>query len=203
MTEVTRAQLEALIQPGDGVAVEYVHPDLAQAGIELWSHGRAAHFLCLLGGLDVVEADVSGITRSNLDNYLRGNAVLKFYRCRPDLKTTERAAVRQRWLDQVTNSYGWGSVFRGGSATGIRRFVYPIFPSLARGLLRIVARVVGHQAPDCSALWVDAIKIVRPKVFANHDSEEVTPETIVRSHDPRDLQLIRTLDRPILRKEDR
>lgn len=202
MVRVTRLELEALILPGHGIAVEYIHPDIAQAGIQWWGRGKAAHFLCALGGLGIVEADVQGVTHSNLDNYLRGNTVLKVYRVRPNLTPDEQRLVCARWMDEVNQSYGWGSVLRGGVTTGIRRIVHPWSPMVARLLLRVAARLMGHQPPDCSALWVDAVKHVRPGLFVGFDPEDVTPEIVVR-HRGKDLELVATLDRAVLAPEDR
>jgi hypothetical protein len=202
VTEVTRRQLVALIQAADGVAVESLRPDAAQAGIQWGVRGRANHFLCLLGALDVVEADITGIAGTLLSNYLRGDCVLKFYRVRPYLTEEDRAKVRTYWLDQVGKSYGWGSVFRAAQTTFVRRYVVPVAPQVGRLLLRDLSNVLGHQEPDCSALWVNGIRQVRPKFFKGWDSSDVTPETVVR-HDAKEIECIRTLDRPILRKEDR
>ncbi len=204
MTELTRAQVKAMLEPGDGIAVENLKPTDAQAGIQFVSRGRANHFLCALGGegLDLVEADVTGVTHTSLDNYLRGNCVLKIYRVRPAFSVAEKQGIRQDWLDAVGQNYGFGAVRYGGEATLVRRYVVPHWPHLGGLLLRDISRAAEHALPDCSALWVGRVQKYRPRVFPKEAAALITPERIVR-HESKAIELTRTLDRPIMRKEDR
>ena len=73
----------------------------------------------------------------------------------------------------------------------------PRFPRLARFLLRVISRVMGHQAPDCSALWVMGIRKARPAFLRSYeDAEDVTPEIILR--DATKLMHVIHWDRPVL-----
>lgn len=102
---VTREYVENLVQPGDVISVEYLRTDLVATGISLAEEGRATHALCCLGGLDVVEAAITGVQEVNLRNYLRGNCVLTIRRGDPAPTPQEARKVTKFWLERVNDPY--------------------------------------------------------------------------------------------------
>ena len=198
--KLTRAQIEAVLRAGDGIAVEYIHGGIVAAGIQFFEEGRASHFLCSAGRLDTIEEDIGGCMATRLDTYLKGKCSLTVVRIDPPLSPEEVGEVLRFWNDEVSNSYGFGSVLRGGFAEVIRHWVLPVAPPLARFMLRVFARIVGHQPPDCSALWVMGHRKMRPGIFRGWDSEEVTPAEAIRPR-PNVKHVVRW-DRPILVTED-
>ena len=197
MNKLTLAQVKATIHPCDGAAVIPAHGGVAQRGIQWWT-GKACHFLCLKGGLAVTEEDIGGCMATDLDSYMKGTCSLTILRVMPPLSAHEERLVLDFWESEVATPYGTGSVVRAFFATPIRRRVVPRFPRLGRFLLRVLARVMGHQAPDCSALWVMGIRKARPGLLKGYDAEDVTPEIILR--DASKLMHVIHWDRPVLVK---
>lgn len=105
MENVTRADIDVLCRPGDVIAVEYLRKDAVADAISFGEGDPATHALCCLGGLDIVEACITGVTESSLRNYLRGNCRLTV-RCadpRPDAAQARKAT--DFWLARVNDPY--------------------------------------------------------------------------------------------------
>lgn len=195
MNKITRAQVHATVHPCDGAAVVYNHGGVVAAGIQFWT-GKASHFLCLKGGTRVTEEDIGGCMATDLDTYMKGTCSLTILRVMPPLSIHEERLVLDFWESEVATPYGIGSVVRAFLATPVRRYVLPRFPGFGRFALRVLSRVMGHQAPDCSALWVMGIRKARPAFLRGYDAEEVTPEVILR--DAAKLMHVIHWDRPVL-----
>ena len=180
MTPLAQAHFERVILCGDTILVHDVHEDAVGLVIEKFTHGTARHQICALGGLDIVEALTTGVARNNLQNYLTGKYVLTVKRLRKTLEPHEAAQARAHWLRAVGQAYGWGSCAQAAVTTIDRRYVRPWAPGPARAILWASRAFLGGSLPDCSALWVQGIRIPRPHVLGAYLPQEVTPEVTER-----------------------
>ena len=181
MIHLTRRQIQETVRLGDVVCVTYRQTN-GVAKILRWAEaGRASHAIECLGGLDTVEETIGGGMRTNLYTYLRGQCDLEVKRVPgPAITYDEGIRLESYWLSLVGKGYGWDSIRRAAVTVPIRRFIRPHFPRLARWLTGIARFLHAGKMPDCSAAWVDGIRIVRPDVLRGYAPEEVTPETILR-----------------------
>lgn len=107
---ITRSEVESLFCPGDVVAVEYLNSGEIQAAIVMAEDGKASHALCCLGGLDIVEASVTGVQASSLRNYLKGNCRLTV-RTTLTIPTPEQAQkATSFWKARINDKYDFGMI---------------------------------------------------------------------------------------------
>lgn len=172
---VTRADVERTIRCGDGIAVTYREAN-GTAKLLRWAEGgRATHFIECFGGLDTFEETIGGGMHTNLDTYLRGNCDLRILRAPVALTASEQCRVRSYWMSLVAEGYGWDSIKRSALTVPIRRFVKPHYPRLARVMRGAARALLPGAMPDCSAAWVDGMRLVRRKVMLGCLAEEVDP----------------------------
>lgn len=178
---LTKSQVRDKVRMGDTIIVHYNHGGVVAAGIQWYTKGDASHELCCLGGFDIIEADIGGVMHTNLDTYLRGTCRLTLRRPRPGLLNHERAAMREYWVSQVAKPYGFGAIAQSLIAVPVRGYLLPRFPRLARAVLTALAFVFRNARPDCSALYAEGWRRARKGVLPGYDSEEVTPELLLRT----------------------
>lgn len=198
MTKITRAQVEKLFQPGDLVVVHYLKENLVSAGIQFASRGTASHILCCLGGMEIVEALIGGVSHSYLDNYLKGNCRLTIKRMRPPLDHREVAGVCLYWRSCVSNPYDVGMIAHVAAEFPVRWIVMPICPPLGRFLLRALGRLswASHTLSTCAELGARGIRVARKKFLKTYDPEDITPEVLLR--DVASLETIAVLEGAVL-----
>lgn len=108
---VSRADIDVLCRPGDVIAVEYLKRDATSELIGFGEGDPATHALCCLGGLDIVEASITGVIESSLHNYLRGNCRLTIRCARPAPNAEQAKRATDFWLARVNDPYDWGMIF--------------------------------------------------------------------------------------------
>ena len=175
--KITRAEVEATIKCGDGIAVTYLDGGFVAKLLRWAEGGQASHFIECFGGLDTFEETIGGGMHTNLDTYLRGNCILTIRRAPRDLTPEEQARVRSYWMSLVGKGYGWDSIKRSAVTVPIRRFIRPHCPKLARALIALARWALPGKMPDCSAAWVDGIRLTQP-VLRGYDASEVDPENL-------------------------
>ena len=180
---ITRSDIEKTVKCGDGIAVEYLDGNVVGRVLRWAEGGKASHFIECLGGLDTVEETIGGGMATRLDTYLKGNCNLTIKRVRGALDLREEDVVRRCWNTLVGKGYGWDSIKRTMVTMPIRRFIKPRAPRLARWLTAAARWALPGQMPDCSAAWVDGIRLVRPHVLTGYDACEVDPELLRRDKD--------------------
>lgn len=142
--QITFSEIQALILPGDVIAVEYLRTDLVATGISLAEGGKATHALCCLGALGIVEADLSGVSETSLRNYLRGNCKLTVRSAKPAPFTDEAKKATEFWLARVNDPYDTKMI-------------------LGEGILLVADRLVGLFSEKASAWMLRKV----PNVFAS------------------------------------
>lgn len=177
---LTRSEVEATIQCGDVVCVIYRSADGVAKLLRFFEHGRASHSIECLGGLDIVEELIGGGSRGNLYTYMRGTCDLSIKRVVGGLTAVEQKRVKSYWLTLVARGYGWDSIKRAAVTVPIRRFIRPRWPRLARTLVRLADTLLPGAMPDCSAAWVEGLRLVRQNLLSGYATQDVTPETILR-----------------------
>lgn len=192
---LTRALVEKTVQCGDVVCVVYRHANALAKAMRWFERGRSTHSIECLGGLDTVEETIGGGMRTNLYTYLRGNCDLTIKRAARPLDADEQAVVRSYWLSLVGKGYGWDSIKRALVTVPLRRFVRPRYPRLARALVGLARLLLPGDMPDCSAAWVEGLRLVRPHLLAGYAPGEVDPEVLLRD---RTLTTVARWDAPIL-----
>lgn len=175
---LTRADVENIIECGDVVCVVYREANGVSRLLRFWEGGRSSHSIECLGGMDTVEETIGGGMRTNLFTYLRGNTDLKIRRSRTPLNQREKEIVKSYWLSLVAKGYGWDSIKRSLVTIPIRRFVKPVAPLLADWLLGIARFLLPGKMPDCSAAWVCGMRLVRPTILHDYEPEEVDPHVL-------------------------
>jgi hypothetical protein len=80
-------------------------------------------------------------------------------------------------MSLVAKGYGWDSIKRAAITVPIRRFIRPRFPRLARFLVDVARWALPGEMPDCSAAWVDGIRLDQP-ILRGFDATEVDPEKL-------------------------
>lgn len=180
---LTRAFVEKTVHCGDVACVTYRRPDALARAMRYFERGRSTHSIEGLGGLDTVEETIGGGMRTNLYTYLRGTCDLTIRRARGGLDLHEQKVVRAHWLGLVGKGYGWDSIKRAAVTVPIRQYVKPRYPRAAKLLLGAARLVLRGAMPDCSAAWVEGIRLVRPHVLLGYDASEVDPETILRARE--------------------
>lgn len=193
--KLTRAIVEKTVHCGDVITVTYRKSDGVSRLLRFFENGRASHAIECLGGLDIVEELIGGGARTNLYSYLRGQCDLTIKRVRLPLDTPEQIRVRSYWLSLVGKGYGWDSIKRAAVTVPLRRFVKPRYPIVYRTALEAARELLPGRMPDCSAAWVDGIRLVRPHILHAYRAEEVTPETIQRD---RDLVVVAEWKAPVM-----
>ncbi len=198
--KITRAQIEKLFQPGDIVVVHYLKENFVSAGIQFASRGRATHALCSLGGMEIVEALIGGVSHSYLDNYLKGQCRLTVKRMKPPLDHREAAGVSLYWRSCISQPYDLGMIAHVAACAPVRWLVLPVFPPLGRFLLRALGRLswASHTLSTCAELGARGLRVVRPKFLKNYDPEDITPEVLLR--DVASLETVAVLEGAVLAK---
>lgn len=183
MTKLTRAQVEKTIKCGDGIGVVYRNANGAAKILRLVEGGRASHWIECLGGLETVEETIGGGMKTDLFTYLKGNCDLVVRRVRGGLDKREQAYVRTYWLGLVGGGYGWDSIKRSMVTVPVRRFVKPLFPRLASAIVAMARFLLPGKMPDCSAAWVDGMRLVRKNIMVGYEPEEVDPYDLWKDPD--------------------
>lgn len=179
--KMTRAEVEATIRMGDVVCVIYRKTN-GVAKLLRWAEGgRSSHTIECLGGLDTVEETIGGGMRTSLYTYLRGNCDLFVKRAPKPIHPDDQARIRSYWLSLVGKGYGWDSIKRAAVTMPIRRFIKPNFPRLARFLIEVARLLLPGKMPDCSAAWVNGIRLSQPDLFYGYEAAEVDPQTVLRN----------------------
>lgn len=111
MNRISRADIDVLCRPGDVITVEYLKKDLTAKLISAGEDGRATHALCCCGGLDIVEACITGVTESNLRNYLRGNCRLTVRSALRPPTVEQATKATSFWLRRVNDKYDLPMIF--------------------------------------------------------------------------------------------
>lgn len=195
MTQLTRAQIEAAVRPGDVILVHYVKKNVVAAGIQFFEEGKASHALCCLGGMDVVEADLGGIMRTSLDSYLRGHCRLTVKRLRPEPTDREVVAMRAYWLSRVGDPYDVAMILGMVPILVIRKLLHPLSPAFARWAARQLPNLMGSLTLNtCAELWVRGVRMAKRVLLTAYKPDNCTPETILR--DPH-LEIVQVWDSPV------
>ncbi len=196
--KITTEQLHDTLEAGDVIIIHYLRGDIVSAGIQWWTHGKASHTINSLGADSVVEEDIGGASHTYLDTYMRGQCRLTIKRILPHLRPAEKATMVSYWLNLVGKPYGWKAIIASLFSVPLRRAILPRCPDAARAALRFLSRALGHGEPDCSASWVRAARLVRPRILSGYDPDDVTPETLLRDGH---LYTVAVWDAPILVQE--
>ena len=159
---LTRAIVEKTIHFGDGIAVEYINSNGVAVALRWFEGGRASHFLECYGGLDLFEETIGGGMATRLNTYLKGNCNLTLLRAPRPITDGGRTRIRSYWMSLEGTGYGWDSVKRSAVTVPIRRFVRPHFPILANAMTDMARTLLPGDMPDCSAAWVDGIRLDQP-----------------------------------------
>jgi hypothetical protein len=197
---LTRALVEKIIQPGDGIGVVYRKVDGVARLLRAAEGGRAIHWIECLGGLDTFEETIGGGMATRLDTYLQGNCDLIVKRVRGGLDLREKKIVLNYWDSLVGKGYGWDSIKRSAVTVPIRRFVRPHFPRTADVMVAVARAALPGKMPDCSAAWVAGLRLANKNVMLGYEPEEVSPEDLVRD---RELVEVEYWKKPILLEEKR
>lgn len=179
--KLTRGEIKALLETGDLILVHYYRTDFVSAGIKWFSGGTASHALCSLDQLDQVEADVIGICRTSLFNYLRGQCRLTVKRIKPKLNAEEQDKVARYWLKRVGESYDFGMIVGMVPLFLIRRIVARVSPKAGRWCMRhLVNLLASRSKTTCAELWVHGVRQVRPDFMKGFPADNISPEALMR-----------------------
>ncbi len=190
--DITRAEVEELVLPGDVIAVEYLDKGIVADGISLLENGAATHALCCLGGVDIVEAAVTGVQESNLRNYLRGNAILTIRSATPEPTPTEAKLATDFWLKCVNEPY---------DSQMIVGMVFILFAKYIVGLaykpagdyvLRHMPNFLASgRLSTCAELGARGLWQFNPSLFAGYPAGNIDPE-LLRTHDSLNTKAVLT-----------
>lgn len=178
--DITRSEIEEMCRPGDVIAVEYIQRDTTATIISLAEDGgKATHALCCLGGLDIVEASISGVIESNLGNYLRGN-------CRLTIRSTinpptpgQQEKVCNFWLSQVNHKYDWGMVIGYVPVIVLKKLVGLFSKNLSDQIVHKFPNMIANSnlstCAELAALGLHEFDLIS---FHSYNLENVTPEIL-------------------------
>lgn len=192
---VTRAIVQKTIQCGDGIGVIYRKADGVARLLRAAEGGRASHWIECLGGFDTFEETIGGGMATRLDTYLQGNCDLIVKRVRGGLDFREQKIVSEYWGGLVGKGYGWDSIKRSAITVPVRRFIKPHHPKIAAAMIGTARFLLPGKMPDCSAAWVDGMRLVNKNVMTKCQPEEVDPEDLLRD---RELVEVAYWKRPVL-----
>lgn len=182
MIQITQAEINSLCLPGDVVAVEYLRTDLVATGISLAEGGKATHALCCLGGLDVVEAAITGVQEVNMRNYLRGNCKLTIRSAKPFPKPEEAALATKFWVDRVNDPYDLKMIAGEGFLLVADRLIGLFSERASAWVLRKVPNILASKTlSTCAELCARGLWQFSPGVLA-YPPGNITPE-ILRTDD--------------------
>lgn len=194
--DITRSEIVALCRQGDVIAVEYLKHDLTSNAISLFEGGSATHALCCLGGLDIVEASITGVIESNLHNYLRGNCRLTI-RCADPVPTPmEAKRAADFWLARVNDPYDWGMIFGSVPVLLSHRLLSLFSQKLGAWALQHVPNILGSSnLSTCAELAARGVREFNLIAFRVYSMENVDPE-ILRTDSSLTTKIV--LDAPVL-----
>lgn len=194
--DLTREEVEALFRPGDVVAVEYIKKDITADIIGLAEGDPATHVLCCLGGLDIVEASITGVIESNLHNYLRGNCRLTVRCASPAPTNSEAERAANFWLSKVNDPYDWGMILGSAPVLFAKHALGFFSKDLGDWALSHMPNLLGSSnLSTCAELGARGIREFNLIAFRGYSMENVTP-CILRT-DP-NLETKAVLDAPVL-----
>lgn len=176
MNTVTEADMAVLCRPGDVIAVEYLYPDVVAAAIRWGEEDPASHALCCLGGLDIVEASITGVIESNLRNYLRGNCRLTIRSADPQPDGDQARLITKFWLDRVNDPYDIKMIF-GMIPILAAKHVISYFSESASdwAVKRMPNFLASSNLSTCAELAVLGIRQFNAYVLPGYDSNIITP----------------------------
>ncbi len=177
--DITRAEVDALFRPGSVVAVEYVHRDVVALAIRVAEQGKASHALCCLGGLDIVEATVVGVSETNLHNYLRGNCILTVRSAIPAPTALQAQKAMVFWSARVNDPYDYWMIL-GSIPVLLSKFLIGLFSK------RLAAKAVRHMPnflassnlSTCAELAVRGLREFSSSSFIGYFIGNINPEIL-------------------------
>lgn len=183
ITRLTAGQIRATLRPGDGIGVSYRHPNAVQEGIKL-ATGDTEHWLCVVEGMDIVEALTIGVYRSSLYNYLKGDCDLVVKRAPAPITEQEEDRVVRGWLKRVGEHYGFGMIFGLALLVIIRQILHPLSPRLAGWAFQKLPNLFAREnMPTCAELWRMEWRKLRPKLLAAYPDGQIFPSLLRRDRD--------------------
>lgn len=198
--KVTADQIRKLVQAGDLITVEYLTPNLAQAGVQFFEKGRAAHVLCAMEDFDLVEADVLGVVRTHLYNYLKGQCVLTVRRPKTALTPLQINAIKLYWLARVNDPYDFGMILGMIPILTVKSLVGMFSKRAANWTVKNLGNWFGnHSINTCAELWVRGWRAAGIDVLHGYSPENVYPELLRLSYE---LQTSVVLVAPILEAQE-
>lgn len=190
INKITRADIDVLCRPGDVIAVEYLKKDLTANAISFLEEGSATHALCCMGGLDVVEACITGVTESNLHNYLRGNTRLTVRSTKPAPSLEESEKATDFWSARVNDPYDIGMIFGSIPILLAKNFLGFFSKSAGEWAFQKMPNLLGKSnLSTCAELGVRGIREFCPTVFTGYSPENINPE-MLRTHPSLDTKAI-------------
>lgn len=179
MNTISRADIDVLCQPGDIIAVEYLKKDSTAELIGLGEGGQATHALCCMGGLDIVEASITGVIESNLHNYLRGNCRLTVRSADPAPTSEQSAKATKYWSDRVNDPYDWGMIF-GMVPILLAKHVLGFFSTSAStwALKKMPNLLASSNTNTCAELGARGLREFTLIAFCSYNVENIDPEIL-------------------------
>ncbi len=198
LMKITRAEVEALCQPGRVIAVEYLKHDLTSTLIKIAHNGEGAtHALCCMGGLDIVEATALGVFETSLHNYLRGNCRLTVREAIPAPTTVDAMKAVDFWDKRVLDPYDWHMIF-GTIPIAFCRHVVGLFSRrLADNLCRKMPNLLASNSlSTCAELGARGVREFNLLAFASYAGVASVDPEILRT-DP-SLHTVAVLEGAVL-----
>lgn len=176
MTTISRADIDVLIRPGDVIAVEYLKKDAVADLIGFGEEDSATHALCCLGGVDIVEACITGVTESNLRNYLRGNCRLTVRSASPAPNYEQAEKAVKFWLDRVNDPYDLKMII-GCIPILAAKHVLGFFSKRAAGwaIRKMPNLLASSNLSTCAELAAKGLYEFNATVFIGYHLDNITP----------------------------
>lgn len=185
MNKITRAEVNALVLPGDVIAVRWLKRDLTAVVIsDAEGDAKAAtHALCGLGGLDIVEAGVLGVVETSLHNYLRGNCELTVRSADPGPTPEQAEKATDFWSARVNDPYDKGMIV-GSIPIFLAKHVLGFFSQSAGdwAMRRMPNLLASSNLSTCAELGARGLREFTLIALKSYDVKNVTPE-ILRTDD--------------------
>lgn len=184
MIRLTREQIEDLVQPGDHILVHYMRPNPIQSAIRDLSDGPWMHALKCLGGLLLTEADVVGVVRSSLKNYLQGDCRLLLRRPRPRFTAPEESKSCRAALAMVGDDYDFGMILGMVNLYLVRDILRPVAPRAATWAMKHLKNLYADPSrTTCAEHVVRADRAARHDIMSGWPAENISPNQLARSDD--------------------
>lgn len=180
MNPVSLADINVLCRPGNVIAVEYLKKGVvAEIISDAEGGGKATHALCCLGGLDIVEASITGVIESNLRNYLRGNCRLTIREAIPAPLGQDSMKAVRFWLARVNDPYDWGMIFGMAPILFAKHVIGFFSESLSEWVIQKMPNLLASSKINtCAELAVRGMKQFSLISFRAYNVENIDPEIL-------------------------